>query len=269
MSEFQSKNENSQKVNEAEFDGIQSRNENSQKVNEAEFDSIQSRNERSDKLKAILECALLIAVGTVLAQIKIFRMPSGGSVTAASMVPFLLISYRHGTKWGLLAGFANALLQMALGGIYPPVAPGPLAYFAEILLDYILAYMVLGFEYLFYQLFIKAIGSKPALDIASKPALNIISKPALNIISKPAFSVASKSIWAVGLSTLICCLLRFTCAAVSGFLVWADITSSGIAAVTYSLAYNASYLVPESIITIIVMCLLYKANPQFFKRQTK
>jgi len=188
-----------------------------------------SENMKQSNIRIITECAILIAVGTILAQIKIFRMPSGGSVTAASMVPFLLIAYRHGTKWGLLSGFVNALLQMLLGSIYPPVAPGAFAYVLEILLDYILAYMLLGLSPIF-------IGKK-------------------------------KNFLSIGISSFISILLRFICAFVSGFLVWADIMQDGFAAVIYSLTYNASYMIPEAIVTIVVLLTLYKAYPKLFTFQ--
>jgi len=184
------------------------------------------------KTRILVECAIMIALGTILAQLKLFRMPSGGSVTAASMVPFLLLSYRHGTKWGLIAGFTNSILQMLIGGIYPPIAPGAIGYVAEILLDYILAYMVLGLASLFFKLFRK------------------------------------NKLFAVAISSFICCILRFICAFVSGFLVWADVMADGIAAVTYSLAYNASYLVPETIITVVVITLLYKVAPAIFNKNS-
>ena len=67
------------------------------------------------KTRTLVECALMIALGTVLANIKIFEMPNGGSITLLSMLPFILVSYRHGTKWGLFTGFVNSLLQMLLG----------------------------------------------------------------------------------------------------------------------------------------------------------
>ena len=63
------------------------------------------------KTRVLVECALMIAVGTVLANIKIYTLPNGGSVTLFSMLPFVLISFRHGVKWGLFTGFVNSLLQ--------------------------------------------------------------------------------------------------------------------------------------------------------------
>jgi len=184
------------------------------------------------KTRILVECAIMIALGTILAQLKLFRMPSGGSVTAASMVPFLLISYRHGTKWGLIAGFTNSILQMLIGGIYPPIAPGAIGYVSEILLDYILAYMVLGLAFLFFKPFHK------------------------------------KKLLGIAISSLLCCILRFICAFISGFLVWADVMAEGMAAVVYSLGYNASYLLPETIITVVVITLLYKVAPAIFNKNS-
>ncbi len=190
------------------------------------------QNQQYSAIRIVTECALMVALGTVLSMIKIYSLPQGGSVTAASMVPFLIISYRHGARWGLLAGFVNALLQMLLGQIYPPVAPGVIGYIAEILLDYLMAYMVIGLANVFYKPF-----------------------------------KHSKKLLGIGISTFICCFLRFMCAFVSGFLIWADLAADGIGAVIYSLGYNAAYMIPETLITVTVICLLYKFAPKLFTRQ--
>ena len=39
------------------------------------------------KTRVLVECALMVAIGTVLANIKIFTMPNGGGVTLLSMRP--------------------------------------------------------------------------------------------------------------------------------------------------------------------------------------
>ena len=89
------------------------------------------------KTRIMVECALMIALGTILANIKIYELPNGGSITLFSMVPFILVSFRHGVKWGLFTGFVNSLLQMLLG-FYAPPAPGLLPLVGMILLDYVL-----------------------------------------------------------------------------------------------------------------------------------
>ena len=104
------------------------------------------------KTRTLVECALMIALGTVLANIKIFEMPNGGSITLLSMLPFILISFRHGAKWGLFTGFVNSLLQMLLG-FYAPPAPGLLPLVGMILLDYVLAFSFLGLACVFAKPF--------------------------------------------------------------------------------------------------------------------
>lgn len=68
----------------------------------------------------LVECALLMALSIVLSMIKVWEMPQGGAVTAAGMVPVAMIALRHGTKWGLGAGFAYSLVQMLIGFVPPP-----------------------------------------------------------------------------------------------------------------------------------------------------
>ena len=88
------------------------------------------------KTRILVECALMIAIGTVLSNIKFFTLPNGGSVTLLSMLPFVLVSFRHGVKWGLFTGFVNGCLQMLLGFWAPPT-PTFLYFLGEVLLDYL------------------------------------------------------------------------------------------------------------------------------------
>ena len=56
--------------------------------------------------RILAECALMLAVGIVLSLVKLIDLPYGGSVTVASMLPVIIISYRHGIKYGLGTDFA-------------------------------------------------------------------------------------------------------------------------------------------------------------------
>ena len=70
------------------------------------------------KTKRLTESAMLLAVAIVLelaSKMFIPEMPFGGQVTLASMLPVVLISYRHGVKWGIVSGVAYAFIQMAIG----------------------------------------------------------------------------------------------------------------------------------------------------------
>ena len=182
------------------------------------------------KTRTLVECALMIAIGTVLANIKIYELPNGGSITLFSMLPFIMISFRHGVKWGLFTGFVNSLLQMLLG-FYAPLAPGILPLVGMILLDYVLAFTLLGLA-------------------------SAIAKPFAN------------KLVGVGVGTAAVCGIRCLCSFLSGVLIWGNL-SDGLAAWTFSLTYNGSYMLPETIMTTVAAVLIYKAAPQLFAAQEK
>ena len=180
------------------------------------------------KTRILVECALMIALGTVLANIKIFELRNGGAVTLFSMVPFILVSFRHGAKWGLFTGFVNSLLQMLLG-FYAPPAPGLLPLFGMIMLDYVLAFSLLGLACVF-----------------AKPFKN--------------------RLLGVAVGSAVVCLIRFLCSFLSGVLIWGNL-SDGLPAWIYSLTYNGSYMLPETVLTVVAVVLLHKAAPKLFQQQ--
>ena len=55
---------------------------------------------------------MCIAISFVLSMIKLFRMPQGGSVTPASMLPMVLFALACGPAQGIVAGCAYGLLQL-------------------------------------------------------------------------------------------------------------------------------------------------------------
>lgn len=69
-----------------------------------------------------------------------------------SMVPIVFLSYRHGTKGGLLTGFTYCIVQM-ITGFYAPPAGTVLAFALCILLDYVIAFTILGAADLFAKPF--------------------------------------------------------------------------------------------------------------------
>jgi len=96
-----------------------------------------------ESIRALTESAILVAIGWILSYLVLFRMPQGGSVTPFSMLPVLVIGIRHGLKWGLGSGFVFACLQM-IRQFWPPPTATVEGYLAVILLDYVIAYSVLG-----------------------------------------------------------------------------------------------------------------------------
>ena len=110
----------------------------------------------TNKTKKLTESAMLLAVAIVLELLsKMFipEMPFGGQITLVSMLPVVLISYRHGVRWGLVSGVCYAMLEMALGAKTVTAAFQP-GYFGDgvmlvnalimCVLDYLVAFTVLG-----------------------------------------------------------------------------------------------------------------------------
>lgn len=173
--------------------------------------------------KKITKSALMIALATVLMWVsKLIPAPwlQGGSVTLASMVPIILIGIMFGTKWGLGASLAYAVIQMMFG-FYPPPTHTFISFVLVVLLDYILAFGVLGLSGLFYR-----------------------------ISGKKAFSAS--------LSAFIVTLLRYVCHILSGIIIWGVYAEEGQSVLAYSLIYNGTYMLPEIIISTVVMALLFK-----------
>ena len=172
------------------------------------------------KTKQLTTCAMLIALATVLMLLsKILpSMPWGGSVTLASMAPLIMISYLMGPKQGILSGIAYAVIQM-LTGFYPPPTQTVPAFILVVLLDYLLAFGVLGLAGFFYRMF-------------------------------------GKKRWAIPLSGAIVTSLRYLCHILSGILIWGVYAEEGQTVLAYSLIYNGSYMIPEIIITTAVLALI-------------
>lgn len=80
--------------------------------------------------------AMCIAIAFVLSCIKLFRMPQGGSVTPASMLPLILFMLAFGPVKGAIAGCAYGLLQL--------VEDAYVVHPMQLLLDYPLAFAAMA-----------------------------------------------------------------------------------------------------------------------------
>lgn len=177
--------------------------------------------EKSKTSVTLVECAILIAMAFVLGFIKIIDMPYGGSVTAASMVPIIIAGYRHGLKWGLITGFAFSLLQLLTGLESVSYATSSTAAVAIIMLDYIVAFTVLGLLGIFKR-----------------------NRHQTGVLISGAFVV---------------CFLRFICHVITGCTVWAGVSIPTADGAVYSIVYNAAYMIPETVVTLYVIALLSNA----------
>lgn len=89
----------------------------------------------------IVYAAVCIAVSFALSYIRILKLPQGGSITIASLVPIAVYSYKFGVKKGIMCCFIYGLLQ----ALQDPWIVHPLQFF----LDYPLAFSAVGLTGLF------------------------------------------------------------------------------------------------------------------------
>ena len=184
----------------------------------------------SYNLRRLTESAVLLAIATVLSLIQ-FSGPwvLGGSITVCSMLPIVMIAQRYGTGWGLLSALTYSLLQLVLGLNNVQYAPDALTAIGIILLDYVFAFGVLGFSASFNRF----------------------------------FSDRRKAI-IVGI--VVTFFGRFLCHFLSGIIIWEALwpNALGWAPVVWSLAYNGSFMLPETILTSVAAFLLYKPLQKYW-----
>ena len=205
----------------------------------------------SIKTKRITESAMLLAIAIVLevmAKLFIPELPFGGQITLVSMLPIVLISYRHGVKWGFVASLTYALLEMAIGmktvsAAFLPGHFGDGAMIGNALLmcglDYVAAFSVLALGGIFR-----------------------------GRIQNNGVGLMCGSLVALG--------ARYLCHIASGYILFASyaewfFTQDGFPAwgaqlvaslsptalgIVYSVVYNGMYMVPEIVLTAIMSLVI-------------
>ena len=106
--------------------------------------------------KSITYAAICVAMSFALSYLKIVKMPQGGSITIASLLPLMIYAYMFGVKKGVFVGMIYGILQ----AFQTPTILHP----AQFLLDYPLAFSCVGFAGLFAE--VKAFEKVPQVSFA-------------------------------------------------------------------------------------------------------
>ena len=195
--------------------------------------------------------AVMLALAAILAMvcalIPFLNLPFGGGFTVASMLPIVIISYMYGVKWGLFTSAVYSVIQIVMDlylgkgstimALFMPNGEDFMGYGAAVailIIDYLVAYSVLGFGGIFR-----------------------------NKIKNKALALALGAVFALS--------LRYVAHIISGFIfygAWAEwffsqenfysiggwildsFSGKGLALV-YSVFYNGLYMIPEIIITAV------------------
>ncbi len=185
------------------------------------------KDKMKDKIFCITEGAIIIALSVVIEMVCHWLnevmgiealLPFGGAITV-SMLPVVYYSYRRGVAWGLGVGFTYSVLQIMLGHLsYLPKDFWSLS--LCLLLDYFLAFTVLGIA-----------------DVFAKP-----------------FGKHRLAGYCVG--AVAVCVIRFVFSFLSGVILWSSYAPEGMNIWIYSLIYNGSYMLPNTILTAMFAVII-------------
>ena len=170
-------------------------------------------------VRMLAEAGVSVALALVLSYLKIPIAALGGSIDFV-MVPLIVFAYRWGVLPGLLAGLAFGTLKFFLAG-------GAAVNWQSMLLDYSVAYAFVGFA-----------------------------------------GLLKKQKHMMPLAALIGCFARFLVHFVSGVTIYKDYAEESVkflsltiatpGAVLFSIGYNCVYMLPNTIIAVVVCALLIK-----------
>ena len=179
---------------------------------------------RSKTTRARCECAVMLALAVVLSFVKFFQLPFDGSITLASMLPICLVSIKYGLKWGLGTAFCYSWTQILQGGVFS-WGLTPMMLLSSLLMDYIIAFTVLGLAGLFRK----------------------------------------KGFWGQIAGIALACVLRFLVHFLAGIILWAnyaEFVAFGVEwvnqPVLYSICYNGVYMLPDTAIVLVLAVLLLR-----------
>lgn len=263
---------------------------------------VKKRIEKSGRkltVKQITFCAMAVALGTVLSNLKLFKFPTGGSVTVLFMLVACLPGYWYGISVGILSGITSGLLQL----IFDPYIIHP----AQLLLDYVCAFGALGLS----GFFAESVKAEPQtssgkirfhLDSEKKNMITTVIMGYLFAMLSGVFFFVTripreeKSVNFNLLFGLLFALLyvvviilgfiikdnlirgyttavigRYLFAVLSGWIFFGAYAWEGFGALSYSIVYNAIYIFAEATLTIVILLLppVKKAMLQLKKLATE
>lgn len=173
---------------------------------------------KNNTLKTVCECAVFTALAYALSFLKIPIGVSfggfGGSIDLV-MIPLILCAIRWGVGWGLGVGLIFGTAKFFFAG-------GSAVNWQSMLLDYSIAYMMVGLAGIFCR--------------------------------------RSKTAWA---AALVGCTGRFIIHFISGITIYATAGANIMGlqktnAWVYSLLYNSTYMLPNTVIAVTACLLLAK-----------
>ena len=187
--------------------------------------------ERKTTTKELVFGAICVALSFVLSLIRLFRLANAGSITLASIFPIALYCYIFGFNKSMAVCFTFSLLNFCQG-------PYVISIWSA-LLDYLLPYLALSLVGVF--------SINPNKFSANATAKNhgkfFIGIALYFVVRLFSHTLAGMLFWSQGVDFWV----------FSGDLV-------GFTSFLYSLCYNLAYLLPDTIVALLVSVILLSSK---------
>jgi thiamine transporter len=176
---------------------------------------------RSERIRTTVEVALCVGLAAVLSVWKV-TLPwniAGGSISLA-MLPIFVIALRRGVIAGVVTGLLYGVIDYLLEPFF--------VHWIQVLLDYGVAFAACG---------LAGVGAASVRSAIQR--------------SSSASVVLTITVW-----TALGGLSRLAASVLSGIVFFGADAPAGQPVVLYSLLYNASYLVPSLLATVVLTAVI-------------
>ncbi|MDR3315268.1 MAG: energy-coupled thiamine transporter ThiT [Coriobacteriales bacterium] len=197
---------------------------------------------RNNKVLVLVEVGLAVALAAVL-NLLAARLPiniAGGSISL-SMLPIAVVALRRGVSAGFAAGFIFGALDL----LFEPF----IVHWAQVLLDYPLPYALFGVG--------TGLLAKPYKALFAGKAAQAVqsSQETPRPVTTGQSGQISQGSLLIVAAVIIGGLLRLVTHILSGVIFFAEY-AGGENVWIYSIVYNASYMLPSIVITLLVTLII-------------
>ena len=186
----------------------------------------QKTTKTSANVRILAESAMMIALAFVLSFITYSGTWLQGGSVSLEMIPIVIMGLRRGAKWGAATGFVFGVIQLMMGFSNVMYCPTIATQIGCIMLDYLVAFTVLG-----------------------------LARPAAKLFGGKTFGAAAGCVTAG--------IMRFLCHFVSGMWLWGEYAPEGQPVWLYSLTYNGTYMLVNTILAAAAVVLLCKTAAKY------
>ena len=170
----------------------------------------------------ISQSASAVSFSILLEKLVLLHLPFGGSITLGHHVPLIYISFKYGWKLGVFTSIIYCIIHIILSFKVPPVK-NFISFIFIIFLDYILPYVFIGLSSVF------------KLKIKSK-------------------------FFRVFIGIITSFIINLCLSTISGVVLWKEYIPFNINIWLYSIIYNSLHIIPQMIITVILLKYIIKFN---------